>query len=132
MTLDDFMDVTAMFHAGVYALTWRNKVVYVGKSNNILRRLHEHRMNGARNRGLYPWEPKSNKMQFDGMQYIPLRLDELDRVERQMINRYRPRYNVHHKPPSEVPHTAPTDVDMGGITFTLNAPPKVLGLVRRV
>lgn len=131
MTLDGFTDGTALLRAGVYALTWRNTVVYVGQSKHLLRRLHDHRSNSTRNRKLYAWEPRSNKMQFDGMHFTAVAPDRLDEVEREMIARYRPRYNVCLKPSREVPMIAPIDLDFDGAAFIINQPAPVLGLVRR-
>lgn len=130
--LDGFLDVTVLRAAGVYALTWRNRVVYVGQAKNLAERLYRHRCNMNSTRKRYSWEPKSNKMMFDGAQVFPCIIEDLDRIEREMINRYRPRYNIHHKRPAEVPMLSPIELGFDGAAFTINPAPKVLGLVRRV
>lgn len=131
LRLDGFIDFDPLLAAGVYALTWQGKVVYVGQSRNLLKRLRDHQNNATRNRRLMKWEPKSNKMLFDGIKLKPCIIEDLDRIEREMIRRFHPKYNVHHKPLVRAPMLAPIDVDWGDFAFTLNPPPKVLGLVRR-
>lgn len=131
MRLDGFIIEDHLTAAGVYALTWQGKVVYVGQSRNLLKRLYDHRNNATRNRKLMRWEPRSNKMLFDGIQVMPCIIEDLDRVEQEMIRRYHPRYNVHHKPAIRAPMLAPIDLDLDGLEFTLNPPPRVLNLVRR-
>lgn len=132
MNLDGFLDVTALRAAGIYALTWRSRVVYVGQARDLAQRLARHRSNMNSSRKRYSWEPRSNKMMFDGAHILPCAPNELDRLEREMINRYRPRYNIHHRPPTAVPHLAPIAIEHAGIEFILNPPPRVLGLPRRV
>lgn len=117
--------------AGVYALTWRNRVVYVGQTKCLAERLYRHRSNMNSSRKRYPWEPRSNKMTFDGAHIRPCMIEDLDRLEREMIARYHPRYNIHHKPPQHATLLAPVDVAFGDMTFQLNAAPAVRGLVRR-
>lgn len=131
MALDGFTDLAPMFRCGIYALLWQGKVVYIGQSRNVFRRLRDHYLNATRNRKLYSWEPRSNKMIFDSAQVLPCMVEDLDRLEREMIRRYHPRYNVHHKPPTPAPMLAPVDLELDGVSLTLNPEPRILGLVRR-
>lgn len=128
-TLDGFLDITPVLRAGVYALTWRDVVVYVGQSRNLLGRLGAHRARSA-GKTLPSWHPV-RRVQFDGVHVYPCGPDDLDALEREMINRFRPRHNVHHKPPSGTPMLAPVDVTIGDFQWRLNREPEVIGIVRR-
>lgn len=129
MALDGFTHEGHMLYAGIYALLRRGRVVYIGKSVSLLKRVYSHRYNSQRAKAL-PFGPK--RMLFDDIQVMPCAPDDMDRLEREMINRYRPQYNVHWKAPSEVPLTVPLEVDLGnGHVFTLNPAPQAQGLVRR-
>jgi len=130
--LDGFTDGSVLLRAGVYALLWRGLVVYVGQSKCLLSRLAAHRSNMGRKGPAPSWAPLSmRRMQFDEFQYLPCAPDDLDDIEVEMINRYRPRYNVHYKPPSGVPMLAPIDLEFDGATFVRLNVPVAQGLVRR-
>lgn len=129
MALDGFTDVTGLLRSGVYALLWRGTVVYVGQSKRLLERLYTHRQATARK--LPSWH-SVRRVQFDEMQFCPCAPDRLDELEREMINRYRPRHNIHHKPPAGVPMLAPIELDLGnGVAWTINRAPEVVGIARR-
>jgi excinuclease UvrABC nuclease subunit len=131
--IDRFTDGTALLRAGVYALLWRGLIVYVGQSKCLLARVAAHRSNMGRKGPAPAWAPPSmRRMQFDEFQYLTCAPDDLDDIEVEMINRYRPRYNVHHKSPSDVPMLSPVDLEFDGQTFVrLNVAPAAQGLVRR-
>lgn len=66
---------------GLYALRRWGKIVYIGQSNNILRRIGEHAAEGVK--------------EFDSFSYI--RCDdkrERDRLEAHWINYFKPKYNI--------------------------------------
>lgn len=93
MILAGFIDATAMLRGGIYALVHRGVVVYVGKSKVMLTRVNAHR--GA-------WGSKSRKavglkpikgILFDEVWVRPCSLEEIDELEHEMINLYKPRYN---------------------------------------
>lgn len=90
-----FQDVSAMLRAGVYILRHQGQVVYVGQSKTMLVRVYTHR-NLARKRP-QPWMSIRGVV-FDEVLVKVVHPDQLDAVERALIERYRPRYNVVHNP----------------------------------
>lgn len=119
MKLEGFVDVSTVLRAGVYALCWRGEVVYVGKSKSVLGRVYTHR-SAARRKEFPSWLPIKG-VQFDEFHVIPCRPDQLDAVEREMIDRYRPRHNVHLKPPATEPIKAEIALTIGSTQIRLNA-----------
>lgn len=102
MVPEGFCDVSEIFRSGVYLLLWKDEVVYVGQSTKIHSRIHAHilgrgkrsvRLNGRTVRGPV----------FDRIAVMAVALSDLDRVERELIERYIPRYNEKHKPKLVVP-----------------------------
>ena len=63
--------------AGVYFLFHKGEVVYVGVTNNILRRLGEH----------------AKDKRFDAYSYIPIDGNEATELELKFIRQLKPRYN---------------------------------------
>lgn len=63
--------------SGIYILTYGNKVVYVGQSNDLDRRLEQH---------FYD-------KHFDGVATKTVPLEDLDKVEKETILKYRPHLN---------------------------------------
>ena len=98
LQLEGFIHVPEILQSGVYALIWRREVVYVGKSKTMLVRIYSHRnawadkRQGAK-RNLPSWFPIQGVM-FDSVAIRPVPLDRLDEVEREMIAKYRPRFNT--------------------------------------
>ena len=93
MRLEGFLSVGLLFESGIYALVYRQEVVYVGQSKQIIRRLYEHRRNGLRRLHREPGWAKIKAIPFDDIWVRPVPIGQLDRVEREMIAKYRPRYN---------------------------------------
>lgn len=88
----------------IYALISRGEVVYVGQSKNVYHRLGQHFTTRRRNRGgngsTKIGSTYANVVLFD-FDEVLLRycyLDELDRIELDVIERYRPRFNVAIRP----------------------------------
>jgi excinuclease UvrABC nuclease subunit len=106
--LDGFTDVSTVLSAGIYVLAWRGAVVYVGQSKSMYVRIYSHRKMYADSRkgkkAEYPvWlSPKVKGMLFDEVHVRQCALEELDSLERELIARYRPRYNQVHKPAESV------------------------------
>jgi len=65
---------------GVYFLLQDDEVVYIGKSNDALRRLSQHRA--------------ENQKTFNRVFMVRCQLVELDRLEALYIDKYRPKYNT--------------------------------------
>lgn len=100
LTLDGFTDVSSILSAGVYALVHNGEVVYVGKSRKMLGRVYTHlKMWGDKRSGKVPsWLSAAVKgVLFNEVHICPCRIEDLDRVEREMIERYKPKYNLLHK-----------------------------------
>lgn len=137
MQLEGFTESTAILRSGVYALVAKGRVIYVGKSKAMIGRIDAHRK---------AWSQKRRKgeswvtealgipgLLFDEIHIRPCPIHDLDRLEREMIDRYRPHYNVNLVPKGTI--RAPITVVIAGRSLTLNAGPAIappLGIRRRV
>ena len=100
--LQGFVDVTVALRPGVYALVRGGVVVYVGQGRRPSARIEAHRSNWGR-KALPAWMPASLRgVLFDEAWVMPCRLEDLDRLERAMIELYKPRYNIQLKTPEPV------------------------------
>ena len=79
--------------AGIYFLTDNDDVVYIGQSDCVLRRVVRH------------IEEREKVFDVTRVFWMPCRMDNLARLEAQLIRRLRPRYN---KPPGR---HSPTSVE---------------------
>jgi hypothetical protein len=94
--------------------------VYVGKAKRMLARIEAHRSNWGR-KSMPAWMPASLRgVLFDQVFIRPCKVEDLDRVEAEMIDRYRPKYNVQLKPPRAVPIQAEINLTIGPHTIPLN------------
>lgn len=126
--LEGFIEVTPILRPGVYALVRNGSVVYVGQSKKMIARVEAHRSNWGRKR-VPAWMPVSLRgVLFDQVFVMPCRVEDLDHIERQMIEFYKPKYNIAIKSPTPVPLeiTTPT----GGIAHLNHRP--ALGFERRL
>jgi excinuclease UvrABC nuclease subunit len=125
---DGFLDVSPLLRCGVYILTLRGKVVYVGKAKQMLARIYQHRelWVQARRGTKMPSFLAQKGVQFDAVYVKPCHPDRVDSLERELIARYRPKYNTLLQPP---PGGCVT-IEIGGMPFTVNTKPKA-GFVRR-
>src|SRR5437868_1713408 len=97
--LEGLVEVTPILRAGVYALVRGGVVVYVGQGQRMLPRIEAHRGNWGR-RWVPAWMPASMRgVLFDQVFVLPCRVEDLDRIERGMIDLYKPRYNIALKAP---------------------------------
>lgn len=131
MQLDGFQEVSQVLRAGVYALCHRGQVVYVGKAKTLLSRVAAHRsMWGKARRGqaIPDWIPIKGIL-FDECFIRTCRTDQLDALEREMINKYKPKFNILLKTGEKI--TAPIALTVNGISIDLNQP-ATGGLERRV
>lgn len=103
MRPEGFTAVSEILRSGVYALVHRREVVYIGKSKTMLVRIYSHRNAwGDKRRGKWRQLPKNFPVQgiyFDEVFVRPVPVEHLDEVEREMIAKYRPKYNTLLKPP---------------------------------
>ena len=73
--------------SGVYFLFSGNDLIYIGQSTNVMRRISDHAGNG-------PASHLAKKgVEFDSYAYISVPEQDLDAVERRMINEHKPLYN---------------------------------------
>lgn len=127
--LEGFVDVSPILGAGVYALVRRGVVIYVGKSRSVYQRLYAHRstaQRAARGKPIPTWLPIKGFV-FDEVWVCPTRIEDLDIVEEEMIERYKPRFNMSLK--THLPITAPITLRIGGAEVRMNA---MLEGVRRI
>lgn len=125
--LEGFIDATALLRPGIYALLYRGVVVYIGQSKVPLSRVYAHR--SLRSRKAPAWLPIKG-MLFDEVHVLPTLVDDLDRVERALIDLYKPKYNVKLKSPQPVSQEIILTTPIG-VCVTLNESPRT-PLVRRM
>lgn len=122
MELAGFEDVSSLLRAGVYALCKRGVVIYVGKSKSLYSRIYTHKHfanRGAKGRPLPSYLPVRG-IQFDQVFIRSCRLEDMDRLEYEMINLYKPHYNTNLKNNLKV--AAP--VSVAGVLLQMNVPPR--------
>lgn len=130
LALDGFIEVSPLLTCGVYALAKEGVVIYVGQSKKMLARIAAHRSNWGR-KSTPAWMPASCRgMLFDQIFIRPCRVEDLNRLEAEMINLYKPRYNVRIKTPH--PIDSPFNITIGGFVIPCNARPAHAPFERRI
>ncbi len=115
-----------MLRSGVYALCAKGQVIYVGKSKAMIARINAHRtkwIDKRKGRTGADWIPIPALM-FDEIHVLAVPPHLLDQVEAEMINRFKPRYNVQLKTTAKV--LAPIEITIAGKSLQLNAPARVV------
>jgi len=113
------VDVTAILRCGVYVLLREGVVVYVGQSKKMLGRVSAHKSNWGKKTPA--WLPASCRgILFDQVWVRPCRVEDLDAVERELINLYKPKYNLQLKTPE--PISTPFTIAIGDTTLVVNQP----------
>jgi excinuclease UvrABC nuclease subunit len=128
-SFEGFVSAGATLSAGVYLLVHKGDVVYVGKSNHLLRRWYEHRSAYYLSRQKRMQRPQKKAMLFDDIHYQSCGLKELDALERELIAKYRPRYNEKHNA-TRGSVVIPVDFVLQGVV--LNRRPVAQAFQRRV
>jgi hypothetical protein len=129
--LEGFVNVSTLLKPGIYALLKEGVVVYIGQSIKPLSRVEAHRSLWGRKK-VPGWLPIRGIL-FDEVHVLPCRVEQLDEVERTLIDLYKPKFNVKLKAPgcstSEFNLTTAT-----GICVAINAkaPAQRGGFVRRM
>lgn len=119
--LEGFINVTPILRSGIYALLHEGVVVYIGQSKKPLSRIEAHRSLWGRKR-TPGWLPIKG-MLFDEVHVLPCKVEDLDVVERAMIDLYRPKYNVQLKAPAHVPTVTELTITLpNGMVVPFNAP----------
>lgn len=122
MQLEGFSDASAILRSGVYALVAKGRVIYVGKSKSMIARINSHRSIWAakrRGRKVADWLPIPGLL-FDEIHIRPCHVDRIDALEREMIDRYKPRYNINLQTGEKI--KAPLALTINGVSLTVNAP----------
>jgi excinuclease UvrABC nuclease subunit len=132
MKLEDFVEVGDILRSGVYALCAKGVVIYVGKSKSMLGRIYSHRQAWQNKKKGTDWISERlgiPGLQFDEVHIRPCPKHEVDALEHEMINKYKPRYNVQLKNSQKV--NAPIVLTIKGQSVTLNQRSPTMPVVER-
>lgn len=127
MKLEGFTEVGDILRGGVYALCAKGVVIYVGKSKSMIARINAHRRAWIDRRKKESWLTEKlgiPGLRFDEIHILPCPAHLIDQVEAEMINKYKPHYNVQLKNSQKV--SAPINLVVKGVALSLNAGPKVV------
>lgn len=133
MQLEGFQEVGAILRSGVYALCAKGAVIYVGKSRAMIARINAHRRAWIDKKRGGAWLTESlgiPGLMFDEIHIRPCPAHALDDLEAEMIDRYKPRYNVQLKSSAKV--RVPITITVAGVSLALNAPRRGVQIERRV
>lgn len=98
--LEGFVNLSVALKPGIYALIKDGVVVYIGQSIKPLSRIEAHRSLWGRKKAP-GWLPIRGIL-FDEVHVLPCRVDDLNEVERALIDLYKPKFNVKLKSPDPV------------------------------
>jgi hypothetical protein len=87
---DGFVDISALLDSGVYMLEYHGEVVYIGRTKCGVSRIGSHTFQHSR----------LGKIPFDKVWFKPCQKESLSVIERQLIKKYSPRYNIHGVTPN--------------------------------
>jgi excinuclease UvrABC nuclease subunit len=121
MVLEGFASVGDALRSGVYALCAKGVVIYVGKSRSMIARINAHRRAWIDKKKGQAWLTESlgiPGLQFDEIHIRPCPLHQLDALEREMIDKYKPRYNTQLVTSGKI--KAPIQITVGGVTVAMN------------
>lgn len=89
-----FHALPGLFGPGVYALLFQGEIVYIGKAQVLIQRLYAHWNAMCRLRSGKPqFERGPRGFVFAGVKVLPCPVADLNRIEKQMIARHRPKHN---------------------------------------
>lgn len=93
------VDCSCLIRPAIYFLLHEGAVVYIGQSRMPIQRIYAHRSSWGKKKA-DEWRRMGRKavkaVIFDEVHLLRTTIENLDEVEQEMIQRYRPRYNVHH------------------------------------
>lgn len=106
MELEGFTNISEALRCGIYALVMKGKVIYIGKSKCMLVRIYSHRNAKSKKGSLPSWFPIKG-IAFDEVHVRVCHPDNLDSLEFDMINLYKPKLNTNLKNnlAINIPHT---------------------------
>src|SRR6266702_42664 len=93
MDLQGFTNASVLLGSGVYALCFASEVVYVGKAKRLLTRIYSHRSAWERKRKGVRLPPNVKVIPFSSFFVRPCDESDMDRLEREMIAKYKPKHN---------------------------------------
>lgn len=135
--LSGFSDLSLLLRSAVYALYYKGELVYIGQSKQLLIRLYQHKNNYSRTRRDKPVMAGSSAkaILFDEIKALPVERGMLDAVERELIDKFKPRYNTQHSGRTKTKE--PLHLAYKGVNLTLNDPtrkpaPAPVAKIRRV
>lgn len=135
MQLEGFVEVSEVLRSGVYALAKDGVIIYVGKSKSLYQRIYSHKhvaKRASQGKSIPDWLPIKG-FTFDQVFVRVCHVDQLDALEAEMINLYKPKYNSKLKNNAAPP--PPTTINIRGLQLNLNASPpapKTEGPIRRL
>lgn len=122
MELAEFTKLEGVLGCGVYALCFKGKVVYIGRSDNMLRRIYTHRTQWAATRkGKAYKHTKVKGYAFDEVHCRPCHPDKVVELEAHLIELYKPKHNTLIKSPIVVP-LPPMELRIGKAIIGINKP----------
>jgi len=95
--IEGFVDITVIRRCGVYLMLWKGEVVYVGQSIKLHSRVSNH-IHGQSKRQVKLSGRTIRGAVFDRILVMPCALADLDRVEKELIEKYQPKHNIKHNP----------------------------------
>lgn len=100
--MEEGTDISAILGPGIYALCFCDEVVYIGQAKRMLARIYTHRNLCERKRSGKKLETylKVKIVTFSKVYIRPCAYEDMDRIEKEMILKYRPKYNTNHMPAS--------------------------------
>lgn len=124
MPLEGFTEIGSILRCGVYILVAKGEIIYVGKSKAMIARINTHRRAWIDKRqGRSAWVTDTlgiPGLRFDEVHIRPCPAHLLDALEREMIDKYKPRYN---KLLQTKTISAPITLNVNGSIVKLNSPP---------
>lgn len=134
MQLDGFSEASAILRSGVYVLCAKGVPIYVGKSRSMIARINTHRRAWIdKRKGAKSWLTDSlgiPALLFDEIhiRHVPPHL--LDAVEAEMIDKFKPRYNVQLKTSEKI--RAPISITVAGVALAINSQAQRVTVERRI
>lgn len=133
MSLEGFTDVSVSLRGGVYALCAKGKVIYIGKSKSMLSRIVSHKNAWTdKRKGKESWITNSLGIPglfFDEVHVRYCHPDAIDALEAEMINLYKPRYNIQLKTTQKA--ALPAVLTINGVVLSLAQPKPKPEFIRR-
>jgi hypothetical protein len=123
MKSDGFFDYTAMLQPAVYALLYKGRLQYIGKSKFPANRMGQHRHSKKPIKTVFGGRFDIG-FPFDEVWLRPCAESEMEEIEIAMIRKYRPKHNTKHNEPDSI--------DLVQVLDLLAMKPKSISIDRRL